>query len=92
MRQLHKGGSFGKLLVSIWIGLIVMGFVAQTTEGFGSEDGVIVGLLLGALGFLMLLAFGASRIIHWLLDEGGLAETNSNESSGNVVAPEVEWE
>jgi hypothetical protein len=62
----------GRWLVAIWIGLIVVGFAVQSTNAFGSVDGEIAWMALGSLGFLLLLAFGAARLIHWLLDSGGL--------------------
>jgi hypothetical protein len=72
---------FGKVLVAIWIGLIVLGFIVQTTEGFGSLDGVIAWFVIGGLGFMVLLAFGAQRLIRWLIDDGGLGERERNEPS-----------
>ena len=81
--------------MAIWIGLIVLGFIVQSTEGFGSLGGLIAWFVLGGAGFLALLAFGAERLIGWLIDRGGLGDRESNAgcyperaAGGRELAPE----
>ena len=76
-----------KALVAVWIGLTALGFVVQTTEGFGTLTGLIAWFLVGSTAFLLLLAFGARGLIHWLLDSGGLGdrEANAREFSTGVA-------
>ncbi len=56
-----------KALVALWVAVLVLGFVAQTTELFGARNGGLAWLLLGlaALGFL---AIGSAGI--WLVLRG----------------------
>ncbi len=57
------GGIVVKALVAIWVGVLVFGFVAQTTEQFGSLNGVLVWLIAGGGGLLLLLGFGVAHLI-----------------------------
>jgi hypothetical protein len=58
-RRLSRGAIVGAL-VALWIGLLVLGFVAQTTELFGVRRGALAFLLLGvaALGFILIGSVG----------------------------------
>lgn len=66
-----NGGIVVKALVAVWVGVLVFGFVAQTTEMFGSLNGVLVWLLAGGLGVLLLLGFGVAWLVSWALEGRG---------------------
>lgn len=53
-------GAIVGALVALWVGLLALGFVAQTTELFGARRGALVFLLLGvaALGFIVIGCVG----------------------------------
>lgn len=64
-----------KVLVALWLAILVVGFVAQTTELFGREHGVLAWSLLGiaAIGFIVVGA-GAMWLVVRALDDHGTGD------------------
>lgn len=62
-REVVLGG-----LVTLWLAVLVLGFVAQTTELFGASNGSLALLLLGVagLGFIVLGCAGIWLVVHEL--------------------------
>lgn len=65
-RSLSRGAIVAALVV-LWIAVLVLGFVAQTTELFGMRRGAVAFLLLGvaAVGFILIGFIGM-----WLTFDG----------------------
>lgn len=57
-------------LLALWIAVLVLGFVSQTTELFGAHDGALALLLLAlaGAGFVLIGGVGMS-LIYRALDE-----------------------
>ncbi len=65
----HLGrGAIIRLLVALWIAVLALGFVAQTTELFGTRNGPLAWLLLGvaALGFILIGSVGIWLVVRGL--------------------------
>ncbi len=73
--SLSRGAIVGGLAV-LWVAVLVLGFVAQTTELFGVRRGALAFLLLGvaALGFILIGSVGV-----WLT-LGGVDEHGKSSS------------
>ncbi len=62
----RPGGVLLKTLVAVWVAFLVVGFVAQTTELYGSLIAVLAWLVLGVVGAVLLIGFGGPRAVEWL--------------------------
>ncbi|HMD57140.1 MAG TPA: hypothetical protein VKG82_06675 [Solirubrobacteraceae bacterium] len=72
-----------KVIVAVWVGMFVLGAVAQTTPLFrGSLGGSIALLLLGGLGVLLFSVLGMRRLFAWLDSER--ANTARHEPGGDA--------
>ena len=74
-----------RALVPLWIAVLVLGFVAQTTELFGTRNGILAWLLLGvaALGFIVIGSVGIWLVVRGL-DEPNASSTNRPAERGDA--------
>jgi hypothetical protein len=80
-RRIGRGAIVGAL-VALWIAVLVLGFVAQTTELFGVRRGAFAFLLLGvaALGFVLIGSVGV-----WLTLGGVDEHSASTHARGDAA-------
>lgn len=58
-----------KAIVAVWVGMLVLSGVVQTTALFRSVNGSIAWLLLGGSGVVLLFVLGVTRLFVWLDSE-----------------------